>query len=101
MSNLVTWSTYLKSLSKEKRKSYDGLCRCISCEEIRLEFNRLCGFFCRCGHLKFKHLYDGNGGCNEFKCVCDSFVSEEKHSLENANAVDTFPPPVKNVAVSK
>lgn len=28
---------------------------------------------CYCGHRKVKHLYGGDGGCNEFKCVCDKF----------------------------
>ena len=29
--------------------------------------------FCKCGHWKAKHTYDGNGGCNEFQCYCDKF----------------------------
>lgn len=56
---------------------------CVICSISKKKLVNLCV----CGHPQAKHLYDGYGGCNEFKCVCDRFVHAE-HSLENANAVD-------------
>lgn len=87
MGKYIKFSAYLKTLPKAERNSYDGLCRCVSCEEVRFNFNRLNDLICKCGHLKFKHLH-WSAGCNAFCCPCDSFVVEKEHSLENANADD-------------
>lgn len=52
------------------------------------------GDFCACS-IQGTFLCEGCIDCNE------NFLAELSHRLENAVAVDTFPPPVKNVAVSK
>jgi hypothetical protein len=41
---------------------------------------------CVCGHPQVKHFQ--GGGCNEFKCICDSFVRVEEQPLKSAVADD-------------